>query len=191
MGKWYARWQAHGEAGLLDRSSRPEASPSRTPMRSPTWSRPCGADEVRALPPRPLTPSPARHGSGAGHGAPHPAPSRLEPAPRPRRAHLRTAPRRHPLRARPARRSGPRRHLEARPHLPRRRLAGARQGHRCCSRLPAHRTRPSTIIPSLPTTRPWRMNAPSPQPRSGTERWPSLPSTALVSASAAAQARER
>lgn len=31
LAKWYARWQAHGEDGLLDRSSRPTASPARTP----------------------------------------------------------------------------------------------------------------------------------------------------------------
>ncbi|NEB78166.1 IS481 family transposase [Streptomyces sp. SID14478] len=30
LGKWYARWTAHGENGLLDRSSRPDASPDRT-----------------------------------------------------------------------------------------------------------------------------------------------------------------
>ncbi|QLH26506.1 helix-turn-helix domain-containing protein [Streptomyces sp. Rer75] len=30
MGKWYARWRAHGEDGLLDRSSRPAVSPART-----------------------------------------------------------------------------------------------------------------------------------------------------------------
>ena len=30
LAKWYARWRAHGEDGLLDRSSRPRSSPSRT-----------------------------------------------------------------------------------------------------------------------------------------------------------------
>ena len=30
MGKWYSRWQLEGEAGLQDRSSRPESSPHRT-----------------------------------------------------------------------------------------------------------------------------------------------------------------
>ncbi|MER5438766.1 IS481 family transposase [Streptomyces sp. NPDC002790] len=30
LGKWYARWTAHGENGLLDRSSRPDASPDHT-----------------------------------------------------------------------------------------------------------------------------------------------------------------
>jgi transposase len=30
LGKWYARWRAHGEGGLLDRSSRPSASPTGT-----------------------------------------------------------------------------------------------------------------------------------------------------------------
>jgi hypothetical protein len=30
LAKWYARWRAHGEEGLLDRSSRPSASPTRT-----------------------------------------------------------------------------------------------------------------------------------------------------------------
>ena len=29
--KWYKRWLAHGEAGLLDRTSRPERQPTRTP----------------------------------------------------------------------------------------------------------------------------------------------------------------
>ncbi len=29
--KWYARWRAHGENGLLDHSSRPATSPARTP----------------------------------------------------------------------------------------------------------------------------------------------------------------
>jgi len=29
--KWYARWRAHGETGLLDHSSRPATSPTRTP----------------------------------------------------------------------------------------------------------------------------------------------------------------
>ncbi|MFI6274642.1 helix-turn-helix domain-containing protein [Streptomyces sp. NPDC050988] len=28
--KWYARWRTHGEDGLLDHSSRPSASPTRT-----------------------------------------------------------------------------------------------------------------------------------------------------------------
>ncbi|MER6355676.1 leucine zipper domain-containing protein [Streptomyces sp. NPDC001634] len=28
--KWYARWRAHGEAGLVDHSSRPATSPART-----------------------------------------------------------------------------------------------------------------------------------------------------------------
>ena len=31
--KWWRRWQAHGDAGLRDRSSRPHASPARTPRR--------------------------------------------------------------------------------------------------------------------------------------------------------------
>ena len=31
LAKWYARWQAHGENGLLDLSSRPTTSPVRTP----------------------------------------------------------------------------------------------------------------------------------------------------------------
>ena len=30
LGKWYSRWQLEGEAGLQDRSSRPESSPHRT-----------------------------------------------------------------------------------------------------------------------------------------------------------------
>jgi len=30
LGKWYSRWQVEGEAGLQDRSSRPESSPHRT-----------------------------------------------------------------------------------------------------------------------------------------------------------------
>ncbi len=30
LGKWYARWRAHGEDGLHDRSSRPAASSART-----------------------------------------------------------------------------------------------------------------------------------------------------------------
>jgi transposase-like protein len=30
LAKWYARWRAHGENGLLDHSSRPSTSPSRT-----------------------------------------------------------------------------------------------------------------------------------------------------------------
>jgi transposase InsO family protein len=30
--KWWARWQAEGEAGLEDRSSRPRTSPHRTPL---------------------------------------------------------------------------------------------------------------------------------------------------------------
>lgn len=29
--KWYARWRAHGENGLVDHSSRPATSPARTP----------------------------------------------------------------------------------------------------------------------------------------------------------------
>ncbi|WP_218639378.1 leucine zipper domain-containing protein [Streptomyces sp. IMTB 2501] len=28
--KWYARWRAHGENGLLDHSSRPVTSPAPT-----------------------------------------------------------------------------------------------------------------------------------------------------------------
>ncbi len=31
LAKWYARWQAHGENGLVDRPSRPASSPQRTP----------------------------------------------------------------------------------------------------------------------------------------------------------------
>ncbi|MYZ36477.1 IS481 family transposase, partial [Streptomyces sp. MnatMP-M17] len=30
LAKWYARWRAHGEDGLLDHSSRPATSPART-----------------------------------------------------------------------------------------------------------------------------------------------------------------
>ncbi|MER7475295.1 IS481 family transposase [Micromonospora sp. NPDC000018] len=30
LAKWYARWRAHGESGLLDHSSRPNHSPTRT-----------------------------------------------------------------------------------------------------------------------------------------------------------------
>ncbi|MFE9446499.1 helix-turn-helix domain-containing protein, partial [Streptomyces sp. NPDC006602] len=30
LAKWYARWRAHGEDGLLDHSSRPVTSPART-----------------------------------------------------------------------------------------------------------------------------------------------------------------
>ena len=30
LGKWYARWQLEGEAGLQDRSSRPDSSPHQT-----------------------------------------------------------------------------------------------------------------------------------------------------------------
>ena len=32
LGKWYARWQDDGEAGLVDRSSRPASSPHQTPL---------------------------------------------------------------------------------------------------------------------------------------------------------------
>lgn len=32
LGKWYARWLEAGEDGLLDRSSRPDHSPGRTPV---------------------------------------------------------------------------------------------------------------------------------------------------------------
>lgn len=32
LGKWYARWQESGEAGLEDRSSRPAGSPRKTPI---------------------------------------------------------------------------------------------------------------------------------------------------------------
>jgi transposase InsO family protein len=31
--KWWARWRAEGDAGLVDRSSRPHRSPARTPRR--------------------------------------------------------------------------------------------------------------------------------------------------------------
>src|SRR4051794_28693139 len=31
LGTWYARWVAEGEAGLVDRSSRPHRSPNQTP----------------------------------------------------------------------------------------------------------------------------------------------------------------
>ena len=31
--KWWARWRAEGDAGLLDRSSRPHSCPTRTPPR--------------------------------------------------------------------------------------------------------------------------------------------------------------
>ncbi|MFJ5780352.1 IS481 family transposase [Streptomyces sp. NPDC093094] len=31
LAKWYTRWRAHGENGLLDHSSRPATSPARTP----------------------------------------------------------------------------------------------------------------------------------------------------------------
>ena len=32
LGKWYARWLAEGEDGLVDHSSRPESSPRQTPV---------------------------------------------------------------------------------------------------------------------------------------------------------------
>ena len=31
LSKWFARWRAHGDAGLHDRSSRPHHSPTATP----------------------------------------------------------------------------------------------------------------------------------------------------------------
>ncbi|MFI8951969.1 helix-turn-helix domain-containing protein [Streptomyces sp. NPDC053750] len=49
LAKWYARWLAHGENSLTDRSSRPIASPNRTRPESmprmlrpsPPTTRPC------------------------------------------------------------------------------------------------------------------------------------------------------
>jgi len=32
LGKWHARWKEEGEAGLLDRPSRPSRSPHQTPV---------------------------------------------------------------------------------------------------------------------------------------------------------------
>ncbi|MEV2192411.1 leucine zipper domain-containing protein [Streptomyces phaeochromogenes] len=53
LAKWYARWRTHCEGSLLDPSSRPSASPTRT---SEGHRRPGGsaaaADQVRACPAR-------------------------------------------------------------------------------------------------------------------------------------------
>ncbi|MGW1143227.1 helix-turn-helix domain-containing protein [Streptomyces zhihengii] len=81
LAKWYGRWREHGENGLLDHSSRPTASPTRTSkdiedlvaaLRLQT--------KVRARPTRSRTGTSARHHRGAGHRAPHPRPARPEQA---------------------------------------------------------------------------------------------------------------
>ena len=38
VAKWHTRWSDEGEAGLIDRSSRPAGSPKRTTAKSKTWS---------------------------------------------------------------------------------------------------------------------------------------------------------
>ncbi|WP_372506328.1 helix-turn-helix domain-containing protein [Streptomyces malaysiensis] len=114
--KWYARWRAHGENGLLGHSSRPAAGPARTPEDI--------ADLVEALR-RQTTHGPARLAAGLQrlHGV------TLAPATVHRilvRRGLnrlrdlgppgwRAAARGHPLRARPGRRPGPRRRQDAGP----------------------------------------------------------------------------
>ncbi|MGC4946084.1 helix-turn-helix domain-containing protein [Streptomyces sp. DT224] len=43
LAKWYARWRAHGENGLLDHTPpAPLPAPPAPPRTSPTWWRRCG-----------------------------------------------------------------------------------------------------------------------------------------------------
>ena len=50
--RWLARWDAEGEAGLMDRSSRPHRSPTRTPVEverrviAARWTRRVGPDQL-------------------------------------------------------------------------------------------------------------------------------------------------
>jgi hypothetical protein len=82
--KGYARWRRHGEDGLLDHSSRPSASPTRTRRASPTWWKRRGGRSSTGLPGSPqnlsgCTPSPWRQ-------PPHPRASRPNRTARPRPA---------------------------------------------------------------------------------------------------------
>ena len=101
--KWQARHALQGEAGLVDRTSRPRRSPTRLDDAAVA----CGI--LGAAPP---APGRTRHRPPARPARldrePHPASPRARPARRPRpQAHDR------PLPARAARRAGPHRHQEA------------------------------------------------------------------------------
>ncbi|GGN86851.1 IS481 family transposase [Streptomyces albiflavescens] len=101
LAKWYARWRAHGENGLLDHSSRPDTSPARTPEDI--------ADLVEALR-RQTKHGPARlaadlqrlHGVTLAPATVHRILVRRGrgPAPGPRPTDRRAAARGHPLRTR-------------------------------------------------------------------------------------------
>ncbi|WP_443056736.1 leucine zipper domain-containing protein [Streptomyces sp. NBC_00667] len=67
--KWYARWRAHGEDGLLDHSSRPATAPPAPPMTSPTWWRRCGGRPSTGQPGSPPTYS----GCTTSHSRPRPS----------------------------------------------------------------------------------------------------------------------
>jgi leucine-zipper of insertion element IS481 len=74
LAKWYARWQQHGDYGLLDQSSRPPArwsskAPTQTSSGSPptarTSTRP--ARPTRCWPSRPRSPGRDRRGAARAY----------------------------------------------------------------------------------------------------------------------------
>ncbi|WP_461058898.1 helix-turn-helix domain-containing protein [Streptomyces pseudoechinosporeus] len=79
LAKWYARWQAHGEDGLLDHFSRPASSPSRSPEDIADLASAAAADQARAHSPcrRPQAAA-WRHGR-ASHRVPHSRAARTQP----------------------------------------------------------------------------------------------------------------
>ena len=163
--KWRDRFLAEGDAGLLDRSSRPHRSPKRTNAKRPRqvlylrrkhrW----GADHIAH-----------ETGLAASTVQSDPARRRLRPARsrRPRHRHRAGA----SLPARTPRRVDPRRRQEDRRHPQRWRLAAPRPRRRRYTRHNGPATATSTprsmTAPGSSTPRSTTTNKPSPPPGSGT-----------------------
>ncbi|MFJ8114172.1 helix-turn-helix domain-containing protein [Streptomyces sp. NPDC096132] len=71
LAKWYARWRAHGENGLLDHSPSPSTSPPAHPRTSLTRWRCCGGRPSTGGPARRRPVAAARRHPRAGDRAPH------------------------------------------------------------------------------------------------------------------------
>ena len=74
VAKWWRRWCEHGEAGLVDRSSRPRCSPRRTDAR--VEERICRLRRSTRRGPVYL----GAHGGAGVDGVAHPQAQRVEPS---------------------------------------------------------------------------------------------------------------
>ena len=171
--RWVARFDAEGEAGLHDRSSRPHHMPDQDPRRSSS-GRCCelrrrerrGQDWLGpelGLPPRTVSRILRRHE----------VPAAVRVRPDHRRGDPGLEDHRGPLRTRPSRGAGPRGREEDRQDPRRRRLEGPRPPDRA---RPAARRRPGS---ATTTSTRWSTTTPGwPTPRSSpTRRAPPAPAS--------------